>query len=221
VNYHFEDLLDTEHVELHTASGSVHLERIMCNGNVIATTRSGTITLEQVIAAKSVEARSTSDSITLEHVDAMGGLKVTSVSGSIHVRGDSTANAADLSTVSGEIDAHLLLTQSQAVESSVVVVRSVSGSISLTLPMEPEIASVAKITGKSVSGSVDMKLDAEWAGKFSLSTWTGSVNLVDNGDIVYDEDTPKRKVGHKLDDGQGDGVLEVNTVSGNVDVQFN
>jgi len=109
VDFQFEDLVDSEQVEVYSVSGNVRLERISSQGDIVVGTRSGTIDIVGADSRGSIKASSTSGTITLEGVKSMAEMSVKSTSGSVHISSNSGAGAANLATVSGTIEAQLQL----------------------------------------------------------------------------------------------------------------
>ncbi|GAB2922871.1 DUF4097 family beta strand repeat-containing protein [Rheinheimera gaetbuli] len=180
------------------------------NGNIAAANLSTLVHLNTVngeIGSKDNSGQIELSSVNGEIIDvgSSGRLNYSVVNGKIKAR--TSAEEVSVSTVNG--DAELKMTNTQGLKLS-----TVNGEI------EAELANSAnpRISGSSVSGDIELKLDSSTSARFDIKASAGGSikNKLSNDKASKAKYGPARSLQFTL--GSGDGSVELSTVSGDVEL---
>lgn len=171
----------------------VHLKTV--NGSIRSENNRGVVNIETVNGE-------------VRDDDSQGRLSVEAVNGELNII--SRAAEVNLSVVNGEINAQLRGTQS-------LDFNGVNGEIDISLAesLSP------RVRGASVSGEIDLSVDANIEARFNLQTNVGS--RIEN-ELTSDEARrPQFGPGRNLQfsTGQGGGSVDIGTVSGAINLTVN
>ncbi len=191
----------TGNIDAHASSGSVEAARI--NGAVSLGSSSGSVHCDTV--SGDINLRSTSGSVRVANVSQANTCRAHAVSGSVRLQ-RVQAGSINASTTSGSVTAEEInCTQFKAGSSS----GSVNVAFSPSAP--PDIAA----TLSASSGSVNVTLPPEFAGRVDLSASSGGVHI--DRPVTIQGDINRRHIVGIV--GQGTGSLSAHTSSGSVTVR--
>lgn len=183
------------------------------NGDIVAADLGGVIELKTIngpINSSNVRGRVSLQTVNGEITDSAsaGRLDASTVNGSMEI--DSAAEEVSFSMVNGEVDANLDGTQ-------LLEFDGINGQMMIRVVNSP----APRITGSSVSGEIELRLDNNIDARFNLRTSVGS--RIDNGITNDEADRPRFGPGRSLQftTGQGNGSVELTTVSGAIEVRGN
>ncbi|MDP2283141.1 MAG: hypothetical protein Q8L06_03310 [Pseudohongiella sp.] len=183
------------------------------NGDIVAANLGGVIELKTVngpIRSSNVRGRVSLQTVNGEISDSRsaGRLNASTVNGSMEI--DSAAEEVRISMVNGEVDA--TLNGAQLLEFD-----GINGQLAIHVlnSMSP------RIKGSSVSGQIELRLDRDIDARFNLRTSVGSRidNGISNDQAVRPQYGPGRSL--QFTTGQGNGSVELTTVSGAIEVRGN
>lgn len=185
---------------LNTVNGAVRAEKL--KGDIALETVNGQIDSVN----NNGRLRMTTVNGEINDKASAGSLELESVNGEISV--ESAATEVELSVVNGE--GRLDLTGTERLEFS-----SVNGEISATL----KNSKTPRISASSVSGASRLTLDADVSARFDLEASAGGdiENLLTTDKASRDKYGPRRHLEFRT--GNGEGSIEISTVSGEIELK--
>lgn len=188
-------------LKINTVSGEVDVPEKYAFNDVMIYTTSGYITSD-CTATGNVDVGTVSGEITFSSVNA-DKFKASSTSGSVKLSGSKVSGAVNIDTVSGDITFN-------DVTSGSVKIDTTSGEITLG-----DVES-SDLNTNSVSGEVSFTNLT--AGDVNIDTTSGDVTGTITGDHEYDVDTVSGDISLPSDI-QGEAMVSISTVSGDVDIE--
>lgn len=185
-----------------TVNGEIHAKGLAeyvflktVNGNIDSENNRGVITIETVNGE-------------VDDDGSQGRLTIEAVNGELTI--SSAAEEVTLTVVNGQIDADLRATRT-------LEFSSVNGEIDISLSASP----APRVRGRSVSGEIELHVDAGIDARFNLQSNVGS--RIDNALTVDEARRPQFGPGRNLQftTAQGAGSVDISTVSGAISLQVN
>jgi len=180
------------------------------NGDIVASDLGGVIALRTVngpIRSNNNRGRVSLQTVNGEISDngSSGRLGVSTVNGAMDI--SSAAEEVTLNMVNGELRADFDGTRT-------LEFNGINGEMSIAISN----SQTPRVTGSSVSGEIEIQLDSDVDARFDLRTNVGS--RIENGITDDEAQRPQFGPGRSLQftTGQGNGSVELNTVSGSIEV---
>ena len=179
-------------IELRQAKGKITLETV--NGDIDTRDLSGNIQFETVNG-------------DIEDIDSAGKLRFSAVNGEIKTQ--TTANELRLENVNGEVELRMS-------ELKDLRLSTVNGEIEVYMET---LASNANLNLDSVSGDIELYFPAEVSARFDINAHSGGRinNQLSSDQVKKEKYGPARSLEFVL--GNGDTDVEIDTVSGNVELK--
>jgi hypothetical protein len=180
------------------------------NGDIVASDLGGVVALKTVngpINSSNNRGRVSLQTVNGEITDngSSGRLEVSTVNGAMDI--NSAAEEVTLNMVNGEVQANFEGT-------GTLEFNGINGEMRIAISN----SQTPRVSGSSVSGEIELQLDADVDARFDLRTNVGS--RIHNGITDDEAQRPQFGPGRSLQftTGQGNGSVELNTVSGSIDI---
>jgi hypothetical protein len=180
------------------------------NGDIVGSDLGGVVALKTVngpISSSNNRGRVSLQTVNGEITDngSSGRLEVSTVNGAMDI--NSAAEEVTLNMVNGEVEARFDGTRTLEFD-------GINGEMRIAISNSTS----PRINGSSVSGEIELQLDADVDARFDLRTNVGS--RIENGITDDEAQRPQFGPGRSLQftTGQGNGTVELNTVSGSIEV---
>jgi hypothetical protein len=183
------------------------------NGDILASDLGGVVALKTVngpISSLNNRGRISLQTVNGEISDraSSGRLEVNTVNGAMDI--NSAAEEVNLNMVNGQLQASFEGTRT-------LEFAGINGEMQIEISNSPS----PRVEGSSVSGEIELQLDSEVDARFNLRTNVGS--RIENGITSDEARRPQYGPGRSLQftTGEGNGSVEITTVSGAIEVRAN